>query len=129
MREYLAEFGGDCGPLLWYRRKIDLGDFADVAWSGPGREHGCGAGQQSSLSEAIVKSEAHCFLFDRPMVLYGDQDAGAQNEKSLGDAALLDKNIPGFVGSPLQLRGKMALLLRERSGRPEGDRAVAAAYP
>ena len=115
VREYLAEFGGDRRPLLEDWSQIDLGN---LIYGRLGqrlyREHRCDAGQQSGLSEAIARSEAHRFLLCRPMFLCGDQNAGAQNEESLSDAALLDKNISGFVSSPLHLGAELnALVLGE----------------
>ena len=112
VREDLAELGGDRGPLLEYRREIDLVDFVDRhLCQRLDREHGRGAGQQPGLSEAVAGGKAHRFLFSCPMVLNGDQDAGTQDEESLGNAALLNEHITGLVGSPLHLWGKTDALL------------------
>ena len=111
-RQDLAELGGDRGPFLEYRREVDLGDFVDRrSCQRPDREHGRSAGQQPGLSEAIARGKAHRFRFSRPVALNGDKDAGAQDEKSLSDGALLDQNIAGLVSPPLHLRGKMDALL------------------
>src|SRR5271165_2509989 len=115
-REDLAELGGDRGPILEDRREIDLGDFVDRRLGQrPDGEHGRGAGQQPGLSKAVARGKAHRFLFSCPAALNGDQDAGAQDEESLSDAALLDEHIAGPVGSPLHLWREMdALVLRKR---------------